>query len=115
MIDDVIGIRFHRKQSIISVLLLFVNNNHMSGLNLIYSCNDVINMCIVRERVCAALALQTRECVCVCVWVITSRAGCIHKQNGCTTGDAHDAMLSVVMFSPLHVSQNLITGVSAGR
>lgn len=76
----------------------------MSGLNLIYSCNDVINMCIVRERVCAGLALQARECVCanmrVCVRVITSRAGCIHKQNGCTTGDAHDTMLSVVIFSP---------------
>lgn len=38
----------------------------MSGLNLIYSCNDVINMCIARERVCTALALQARAYVCVC-------------------------------------------------
>lgn len=38
----------------------------MPGLNLIYFCNDVINMCIVRERMCAGLALQARECVCVC-------------------------------------------------
>lgn len=46
----------------------------MSGLNLIYSCNDVINMCIVHERVSEGLALQACECVCmyVCVRVCVS-------------------------------------------
>lgn len=50
----------------------------------------------------------------MCVCVITTRAGCIHEQNGCIIGDVHDTVLSVGVFF-LHVAQTLITGVSAGR